>query len=34
MDDPYKPQNVVYEWVDFSQFSKFEPNLAQIKKNK
>ena len=27
---PYKMQNLVYEWVDFSKVPKSEPKLAQI----
>ena len=31
MNDPYKMQNLVYEWIDFSKFfPKFVPKLAQI----
>ena len=27
---PYKMQNLVYEWIIFQNFAKFEPKLAQI----
>ena len=30
---PYKMQNLVYEWVDFQNFPKVKPKLAQISKN-
>ena len=29
-ESPYKMQNLVYEWVDFQNFPKFEPKLAKI----
>ena len=29
----YIMQNLVYEWVDFQNFLKFEPKFAQIKEN-